>query len=138
MKIINFKWFQVIFYYYYLFQGKDSKFAENLTIRMLAMFLSLIVCGILSVFSTLIYRGWVGILILGIPINIYIYLCILVRKMEDTGLTTKITKRKPKIMNSHILSIIFVILFTVFCILVLWGGIELSWIIDDLDIHLIN
>lgn len=136
MKIINFKPFRVILYYYYLLQGKGL-LAENAAIRTLTVFLSMLLIGLLDVLFALLYNGLIGI-ILSVPLSIYIYLRILVRKIEDKGLMTKITKEKPKIMNSNILSVIFVILFTAFCFFapVVFGNLAKE--IEKMGIQLIK
>jgi|GEM_PF-6175973 len=51
---------------------------------------------------------------------------------------TKIVKEKPKIMNSNILSVIFVILFTVFCFFALVVFENLAKEIEKMGIHLIK
>jgi len=138
MKIINSNIFRVIFYYYYLFQKKIVRGGppEIVALRMISAFLVLSISGILMIISTLIYRYWGGLILV---LFIYLYVDhILFKTVYDTGLFKKIIRKKPKILNSHILSILFVILFTVSSFLVMLGGGYLSKIIENLGIQLIK
>jgi len=72
---------------------------------------------------TLIYKYWIGIVL---AFLIFLYMeYFLSKNVYDTGLVKKIIKKKPKILNSHFLSILFVILFTAFCFfaLVVFGNL---------------
>jgi hypothetical protein len=136
MKIINSNVFQVIYYYYYLFQRWiNGVVAEHLAIGMLIYFLSFMMWGILLLISAFIYNIWIAF-ILCAAFSIYIYTKLI--NMDRTGLTQKIIKKKPKIMNSHILSIIFVILFTVLSFLTLVVGGYWASEINDSGMQLIK
>ena len=138
MKIINSKIFQVIYYYYYLLQYKiNGGLADFMALGMISFFLFPLISGLLIVIFTLIYKYWIGLIL-----AFFIYLYIdhyLFKTVYDTGLIKKIIRKKPKILNNHFLSILFVIAFTVCCFfLSIWGGIILSKKIEEMGICLIK
>jgi len=137
MKIINTKIFQVIYYYYYLLQQKiNGGVADVVALRMIPWFFGLLIYGILAFVSALIYRYWIGIVL---SIFLFFYMdSILFKTVYDTGLAKKILKKKPKILNSHFLSILFVILFTVFCFAAFFVFAIFTKEIDKMGIHLIK
>jgi len=137
MKIINSNIFQVIYYYYYLLQHKiNGNIADHKALGMLLLFLTPLILGISLIIGVLIYNYWIGLIL---SILVFLYLeYFLFKKVYDTGLAKKIIRKKPKILNSHILSILFVIVFTIGCFLILWGGIGLSRKIEEMGICLIK
>jgi len=138
MKIINSKIFQVIYYYYYLLQHKiNGGIADFKTLHMIELIIILpLLLGILLLLGVLIYSLWLGtvltfllFLYIGYYLNKYVY---------KSGLFNKIIQKKPKILNSHFLSILFVIIFTVFCWYALFALGNISKEIDKMGIHLIK
>ena len=138
MKIINSNIFQVIYYYYYLLQYKiNGGLADFMAYRMIAALLLFpFISGILEVIFALIYKYWIG-LILAFLILLYLEY-FFSKNVYDTGLFKKIIRKKPKILNSHFLSILFVVFFTAFSFFVFFGGIYLSKKIERMGICLIK
>jgi len=131
MKIINSKFFQVIYYYYSLLLNESYK-----TLGLIGGIFIIPLMGILGLIFTFVYRFWIGFILAGF---IYLYLgYYLDKNVYDTGLYKKIIKKKPKILNSRFLSILVVISFTALCFLILYICIKLIWKIDDMGICLIK
>jgi len=138
MKIIHSNIFQVIYYHYYLLQYKiNGEIADFKTLNMIELIIILpFLLGIFSIIGSLIYRDWIGFIL---AFFLFLYFgYYLDKNVYKTGLYKKIIKKKPKILNSHFLSILFVILFTVFCWFALFVLGNISKEIDKMDIHLIK
>ena len=131
MKIINSKIFQVIYYYYYLLLCDDFK-----ALGMIVWFFWILISGVLMVIGALIYSYWIGLIL---AFLIYLYVDhVIYKSVYYTGLYKKIIKKKPKILNSHFLSILFSILYIAFCVLIPIACARLSLKINDMGISLIK
>ena len=138
MKIINSKLFQVIYYYYYLLQHKiNGEVAGFMALGMIGgIIIWPFILGIFSIISALLYNDWVGYILAFLLIFYIGYY--LDKNVYKTGLYKKIIKKKPKILNSNILSILFVILVTAFCWYSLFALGNISKEINKMGIHLIK